>query len=116
MKYNGYLRKDHCEHCGSINTPENKLEIHHKDESRRYGHKLMNNSPDNLLTLCRKCHLDEHLRLEGVPWGKEGMDKIDNDIREWLHKLSKSEGVSVSVIRRRILLLVKEKNLYEKTV
>jgi hypothetical protein len=36
-----------CELCGSRNG---RLEIHHKDKNRK------NNSPENLILLCSKCH------------------------------------------------------------
>jgi len=41
-----------CQHCGKANVP---LEVHHI-ESRKTG----GNRPDNLITLCDKCHSDYH--------------------------------------------------------
>lgn len=40
----------HCSHCGKTG----RTDVHHKDENWR------NNSPDNLVRLCRSCHLKEH--------------------------------------------------------
>lgn len=45
-----------CTDCGS----ENSIIVHHKDESRKRGTKTMNNSLENLVTLCRSCHADIH--------------------------------------------------------
>lgn len=42
--------KDACEICGS---KENLLR-HHKDHNRN------NNNPDNIITLCKKCHQEHH--------------------------------------------------------
>lgn len=44
-------KKDYCQECGSH---EGRLEIHHIDKSP------WNNSGDNLLTLCGKCHKRVH--------------------------------------------------------
>ena len=44
------LKKDKCEMCGSIKN----LDIHHKD------HNWKNNNLDNLICLCRSCHMKEH--------------------------------------------------------
>jgi hypothetical protein len=44
------LKKDSCEICGSIKN----LDIHHKD------HNWKNNNLDNLICLCRSCHMKEH--------------------------------------------------------
>jgi len=44
------LKKDVCEKCGG----DNNLDIHHKDEN------YQNNNIDNLICLCRSCHLKEH--------------------------------------------------------
>jgi len=41
-----------CENCGD----NKQLCIHHKDRNH------FNNSPDNLMILCRKCHAEEHLK------------------------------------------------------
>jgi hypothetical protein len=43
-------RKDKCERCSSTKF----LCVHHKDEDRYH------NSPDNLETLCKRCHQLEH--------------------------------------------------------
>lgn len=42
--------KDKCELCGS----DKNLDIHHKDED------WTNNSIDNLICLCRSCHIKTH--------------------------------------------------------
>lgn len=46
-------KKDHCEQCGSVSN----LHIHHKDKN------ITNNSKENLVTLCRKCHDSLHVLL-----------------------------------------------------
>lgn len=43
-------RKEACERCGS----QRFLCVHHRDRNRR------NNQPDNLETLCKRCHQIEH--------------------------------------------------------
>lgn len=50
-----YARKDRCARCGlsnvgSVKRYGRRLDVHHVDGD------LMNNSPENLLTVCRKCH------------------------------------------------------------
>lgn len=45
-----------CTECGS----DKYVIVHHKDESRKLGHEKMNNSLENLLTLCKACHADAH--------------------------------------------------------
>ena len=42
------LIKDCCEICGA----KDRLEIHHKDKNKK------NSSAENIITLCRKCHLE----------------------------------------------------------
>ena len=44
------FKKSNCERCNS----ENKLLVHHKDHNR------LNNSIDNLETLCYRCHMVHH--------------------------------------------------------
>ena len=44
---NRILNKVACEKCGSMSK---KLDIHHKDSN------TSNNSPENLMALCRSCH------------------------------------------------------------
>lgn len=44
-----------CECCGATEG----LEIHHKDNFN-----WMNNTPSNLMLLCKKCHAKEHSRVE----------------------------------------------------
>jgi hypothetical protein len=44
--------------CTRCNSTLN-LVVHHKDRTGR-GKTEHNNDPENLETLCRKCHLDEH--------------------------------------------------------
>ncbi|WP_425430083.1 HNH endonuclease signature motif containing protein [Cohnella massiliensis] len=39
-----------CEKCGSTKN----VDVHHRDEN------WQNNSPENLIALCRSCHLKEH--------------------------------------------------------
>lgn len=44
-----------CEICGS----KKDLIVHHKDKKGR-GSKIKNNSLDNLIVLCKSCHIKEH--------------------------------------------------------
>lgn len=44
-----------CVRCGS----EEDLTVHHKDRSGRGGEEH-NNDPENLETVCRRCHIEEH--------------------------------------------------------
>jgi hypothetical protein len=46
----GYVKKKKCERCSS----KKQLCVHHKDRDRK------NNKPDNLETICRLCHIEEH--------------------------------------------------------
>jgi len=54
------LKKDHCEICGS----EKNLDIHHIDGN------WQNNNLDNLMCLCRSCHLK--IERNEKDKGKEG--------------------------------------------
>lgn len=55
-------QKDECANCGIKNgyyagdyyVKRKVLTIHHID------HNILNNDPENLMTLCRKCHDIEH--------------------------------------------------------
>lgn len=49
LSYRHY-RQSACERCGSVE----KLHVHHKNEDIRY------NNPENLETLCEKCHRAHH--------------------------------------------------------
>lgn len=49
-----YKLPDNCERCGSTKS----IERHHKDEN------TLNNAPENIAFLCRKCHMIEDGRLE----------------------------------------------------
>jgi 5-methylcytosine-specific restriction endonuclease McrA len=48
-----------CTDCGIANEVKH-LVVHHMDGSRRFGERRMNNSLDNLVTLCKPCHAKEH--------------------------------------------------------
>ncbi len=48
--------KNKCVKCGSTNS----IIVHHKDESRKFGIKNLNNNLGNLITLCRSCHAEIH--------------------------------------------------------
>lgn len=45
-----------CVRCGSTEN----LVVHHKDGSRKLGLDKMDNSLENLLTVCKPCHAKEH--------------------------------------------------------
>lgn len=62
------LKKDHCEICGS----KQNLDIHHIDGN------WQNNNLDNLMCLCRSCHMKEE-RKEKQP---EGGDAANVRIRK----------------------------------
>jgi predicted HNH restriction endonuclease len=50
-----------CENCGSTDS----LAIHHLDNNGRRAEnegRKPNNSADNLVVLCAKCHADYHIR------------------------------------------------------
>jgi hypothetical protein len=59
-------RKSACESCGSTY----ELEAHHRDEDR------VNNTPENIRTLCRTCHRAEHVELRRAR-GKKRYDGVD---------------------------------------
>lgn len=62
-----------CEQCGEVND----LTIHHKDGngSNNAKNKLpVNNNPDNLIILCRRCHGKIH--------GKQSWEKRKGMINE----------------------------------
>lgn len=48
-----------CTTCG-ITSKEKRLVIHHKDRTGQLPAHLINNSLDNLVALCQRCHLLEH--------------------------------------------------------
>ena len=54
-------KKNSCEKCSS----KSHLVVHHKDEDRE------NNNPDNLETLCKKCHQVGHECWKVLPKGEE---------------------------------------------
>jgi len=59
-----YLRrflKAACESCGSTE----RIGVHHMDEDRT------NNSPENLRTLCPRCHTTWHWQNGKQPWRKQ---------------------------------------------
>ena len=76
---NHILRRDNytCQKCGEshavineygikLPTGDGELEIHHKLPVQYGG----DNSPDNLITLCKKCHLDAHREINNELRGK----------------------------------------------
>ena len=65
-----------CQCCGAHPTEKKpvKLHVHHK-ESRKVG----GNAPNNLITLCDKCHDALHLGLIELPEGKRKRGKSYRD-------------------------------------
>ena len=65
-----------CQCCGAHPTEKKpvKLHVHHK-ESRKVG----GNAPNNLITLCDKCHDALHLGLIELPDGKRKSSKSFRD-------------------------------------
>lgn len=58
--FGGVVELVECQRCGS----EDKLVVHHQDGNNGKMGKPMNNSPDNLIVLCRRCHPKLHYRGE----------------------------------------------------
>lgn len=65
-----------CQCCGAHPTDKKpvKLHVHHK-ESRKTG----GNAPDNLITLCDKCHHDLHIGLIKLPTDNRKRSKSFRD-------------------------------------
>lgn len=69
------VRKNVCECCGREFDSKNLREIHHVD---RYN--WMNNTPSNLMILCKKCHAKVHSEQE---------EKLNDEgilLTEWYEK------------------------------
>lgn len=60
LGYYKQLRKDKCKECGS----DKYLLVHHRDHDRS------NQDPDNLQTLCKRCHQIEHKCWENFNKGQ----------------------------------------------
>jgi 5-methylcytosine-specific restriction endonuclease McrA len=60
-KWDEVMKRDNyaCTTCG-VTKDEKRLVIHHKDRTGQLEPHLINNSLDNLVVLCQKCHLAEH--------------------------------------------------------
>lgn len=58
---------DKCIMCGS----KKRIHVHHKDESRKLGSKLMNNKLNNLICLCFYCHQKIHGMTPVIPYKKQ---------------------------------------------
>jgi len=55
-------KKSHrCADCGRTREEAAQLDVHHLDESQ------LNNHPENLVALCRRCHLAARHRRDRVP-------------------------------------------------
>lgn len=52
-----------CADCGRSREEAKEIDVHHLDESQ------LNNHPDNLVGLCRRCHLEARHRREDTPNG-----------------------------------------------
>ncbi|TCI24647.1 group II intron reverse transcriptase/maturase [Exiguobacterium sp. SH5S4] len=52
--------KGKCRHCETVLTGNGDVDIHHIDPNAK-GDKI--NKVNNLVTLCKTCHIDEHRRL-----------------------------------------------------
>ena len=76
MKQSSYIqyRKDYCEKCGVREdewtrkrkyTSPDALTAHHKDLNHE------NNQPENIMTLCRKCHTKVHQAVDRYCHGAE---------------------------------------------
>jgi len=77
------IKKDikSCENCGR----KYKLEIHHKDANQK------NNNPDNLIKLCRRCHmiLDNRIKTFNKNTWNKGRKGVYS--KQTLEKMSKAK-------------------------
>lgn len=66
-----------CERCNEIFTGDNTTDIHHiipvNGEDRNWNVK---NSPDNLLGLCKRCHIETHKILYKAEAERKKQDKL----------------------------------------
>lgn len=76
FKYYDKFRKSQCERCYSING----LLVHHKDRD------FSNNVPENLETLCKRCHQIEHKCWENIPRNHKRYNEIKPIDCEWCGK------------------------------
>lgn len=92
------LKRDNykCIMCGK----KKRLVVHHKDESRKLGPKLMNNKLSNLITLCFNCHIKIHGKILVAPHKKKIIQMRREgaslkDISIWLNFGCASSALSV---------------------
>lgn len=52
-----------CQNCGHDGSGS-RLDIHHKDRNKR------NQSPENLIVLCHRCHMREHAQAQETGWDR----------------------------------------------
>lgn len=75
------FKRDHyqCQNCGS----KENLEIHHIDgKGMRIKKKERNNLPQNLITLCSKCHYKTDRNRRGMPYKNK-------KLKEWAKNFDK---------------------------
>jgi len=85
----GTLERDNhiCRICGrKWEIGERQFDVHHIDENGYTNSDEPNNSPDNLITLCRECHLAITRILEADKQSREFREKY-KDKKELFDKL-----------------------------
>lgn len=55
-RFGKVMIRTECEKCGATE----KLVVHHKDRTSTRKNGYANNEPENLIVLCRACHINEH--------------------------------------------------------
>lgn len=123
-----------CQECGVEVGPESDestcdAEVHHKTRRRNGGE----DSPENLITLCHECHIDEHHeekaeRASGPRSGYRGSNdpaesesrSVDEMIVELLQEgrvtapfAADETGYSLQYVRERLDRLVEHGNAYK---
>ena len=58
------IKRESCSICGAVPINKSGLVVHHADGQNGKNGNSLNNSPDNLAVICRKCHPKVHYRGE----------------------------------------------------
>ena len=85
-------RGEQCESCFSIG----EIQLHHRVPVS-LGGELWN--PENLIVLCRSCHLEAHRKIESekLPtWKRKLYELIDKPVEPRLQKFSLAQGRAAS--------------------
>jgi 5-methylcytosine-specific restriction endonuclease McrA len=54
------IKKEVCARCGTTDGGPKGLVVHHRDGCNGNGEQPLNNDPENLIVLCRACHVRVH--------------------------------------------------------